>query len=168
MLKITLDLAAHMLEISGITTDLKSGFAKAEKALADGSAAEVFEMMVSTLGGPNDLIASPHKHLAATSISKPIVAEKSGVISSMDVREIGLSMVAIKAGRVKSTDPIDHSVGLTEFVQVGDPILKGDTIAIAHVRSNSDYKMLQKRLSKSVVIDETAPESPLTYEILSN
>jgi len=167
LLKITLDLAAHMLEISGISTDLESGFATAEKALADGSAAEVFEMMVSTLGGPNDLITSPHKHLAATSISKPIYAEKSGVISAMDVREIGLSMVAIKAGRVKSTDSIDHSVGLTEFVQIGDHISKGEPIAMAHVRSNSDYEMLQKRLSKSVVIGETALESPLTYEILS-
>jgi thymidine phosphorylase len=167
LLKITLDLAAHMLEISGITSDLKSGFAKAEKALADGSAAEVFEMMVSTLGGPNDLITSPHKHLAATSISKPIVAEKSGVINAMDVREIGLSMVAIKAGRVKSTDLIDHSVGLTEFVQIGDHISEGESIAVAHVRSNSDYEMLQKRVSKSVVIGEKALESPLTYEILS-
>jgi thymidine phosphorylase len=77
-------------------------------------------------------------------------------------------MVAINAGRVKSTDSIDHSVGLTEFVQVGDPISKGDTIAMAHVRSNSDYEMLQKRLSKSVVIGEAAPESALTYEIISN
>ena len=167
LLKITLDLAAHMLEISGITSDLKSGFAKAEKALVDGSAAEVFEMMVSTLGGPNDLITSPHKHLAATSISKPIVAEKSGVINAMDVREIGLSMVAIKAGRVKSTDLIDHSVGLTEFAQIGDYISKGEPIAMAHVRSNSDYEMLQKRVSKSVVIGETSLEAPLTYQILS-
>jgi thymidine phosphorylase len=167
LLKITLDLAAHMLEISGIAPDLESAFAKAEKALADGSAAEVFEKMVSTLGGPNDLITSPHKHLAATSISKPIYAEKSGVISSMDVREIGLSMVSIKAGRVKSTDSIDHSVGLTEFVQIGEEISKGDPIAMAHVRSNSDYEMLQTRLSKSVVIGESASESALTYEILS-
>ena len=85
----------------------------------------------------------------------------------MDVREIGLSMVAIKAGRVKSTDLIDHSVGLTEFVQIGDHISKGEPIAMAHVRSNSDYEMLQKRVSKSVVIGETSLEAPLTYQILS-
>jgi hypothetical protein len=38
---------------------------------------------------------------------------------------------------------------------------------MAHVRSNTDYEMLQTRLSKSVVIGETASESPLTYQILS-
>lgn len=167
LLKITLDLAAHMLEISGITSDIESGFVKAQEALANGSAAEIFEKMVSALGGPNDLITSPYKYLPATTMKKPIVAKCSGVICSMDVREIGLSMVAIKAGRVKSTDPIDHAVGLTEFVQVGDSVSKGDTLAMAHIRSNSEYDMLHKKLTQSVVIGDVAPESPLTYDILS-
>lgn len=166
LLKITLDLAAHMLHISGISHTLESGFNKAKRALENGSAAEVFEKMVSTLGGPKDLISSPHKHLASTPLIKPIVAEKSGVISSMDVREIGLSMVAIKAGRVKSTDLIDHSVGLSNFVQIGDAISKGDTIAMAHVNSTSDFEMLQNRISKSVIIGDAANENPLTYSIL--
>ena len=166
LLKITLDLAAHMLNISGISPTLESGFNKAKRALENGSAAEVFEKMVSTLGGPKDLISSPHKHFASTPLIKPIVAEKSGVISSMDVRDIGLSMVAIKAGRVKSTDLIDHSVGLSNFVQIGDAISKGDTIAMAHVNSTSDFEMLQNRISKSVIISEAANENPLTYSIL--
>ena len=167
LLKITLNLAAHMLQISGLSHDLKSGFEKAEKALAEGTAAEVFVKMVSALGGPHDVLSSPNKHIPSTSIIQPILAEKPGIISSMNVREIGLSMVAIKAGRKKSNDAIDHAVGFTEFVQVGDRISKGDKIAIAHVRSHSDHEMLQKKLSEFVVIKETAPESPLIYEILS-
>ncbi|MGE4595226.1 MAG: thymidine phosphorylase [Gammaproteobacteria bacterium] len=169
LLKITLDLAANMLQISGIETDLEVALIKAQKALKGGHAADVFGKMVSSLGGPNDLIQKPKNYLKPMSIIQPIASTKSGYVSAMDVRGIGMSMVALKAGRSKASDSVDHGVGLTHLVQIGQWLEIGQPLAVAHVHSASDVSQLQNELSQFITLSETLPkENDMIYEILTS
>jgi thymidine phosphorylase len=93
----------------------------------------------------------------------------------MDVRKIGLSLVSLNAGRIKSTDTIDHSVGLSEVVQIGQFVSVGDPLAIAHVQNSNDITFLQEELYSAINITEdissnessTNIENELIYEILT-
>ena len=93
----------------------------------------------------------------------------------MDVRKIGLSLVSLKAGRVKSSDTIDHSIGLSEVVQIGQFVSAGDPLAIAQVRHINDIDFLNKELSQAIYIteemssqvSESDNENGLIYDILT-
>ena len=175
LLKLTLELAAHMVQISGIESDLSAAYLKAEIALNSGMAAEIFEKMVLALGGPSDILKNPLLHLTPPPIIQAIPANKSGYISGMDVRKIGLSLVSLKAGRVKSSDTIDHSVGLSEVVQIGQFVSVGDPLAIAQVRNLNDIDFLKNELSQAMNItdemsshmSESDIENGLIYDILT-
>ena len=175
LLKLTLELAAHMVQISGIESDLNAAYLKAEVALNSGMAAEIFAKMTHSLGGPSDILKNPLIHLAPPPIVQAIPAQKSGYISGMDVRKIGLSLVSLKAGRVKSSDTIDHSIGLSEVVQIGQFVSAGDPLAIAQVRHLNDIDFLNKELSQAIYIteemssqvSESDNENGLIYDILT-
>ncbi|PCJ82702.1 MAG: thymidine phosphorylase [Bacteroidetes bacterium] len=168
LLKLTLDLAANMIQISGLEKDYDSAYVKVKEALNSGRAAEKFGQMVSALGGPVDLIENPAKHLTPTPIIKEITAKRAGYISAMDVREIGLSMVSLKAGRTKSTDDIDHSIGLSKIVQIGQFVNIGDPLAIAHVKRSNDLTMLSHKISDSITISDNWKDNDLIYKVLSS
>jgi len=167
LFNITEELATNMLQISGVYKDKESASIKVQEVIYNGKAAEKFSKMVSSLGGPTDLIENTIKYIKPTKIISPIKSNRSGYISSMDVRKIGMSMVAIKAGRISAYDTIDHSVGLTSMVQIGQWVDKGQELAYARVSNNNDVNFLQSELTKAITIsNEAPPKSPLIYEIL--
>jgi len=169
LLQLTLDLAAQMLQLSGIESNLAAARTKSQKALFSGQAAQVFEQMIHALGGPVDLLEKTDDYLAPMPIIKPILSKTSGYISGMDVRAIGINMIQLKAGRTKASDSIDHGVGLSDIVNIGQWVDIGQPLAYAHVRNDDQVKYLQQTLTATMQFSEIPPElSPLVYEIISS
>ena len=146
LLEITIELAAHMLDICGAAESLDIARDKATAALNKGHAAQVFADMVVGLGGPADLLEQPAHYLPQAPIVKPIIALQSGYVSAMDVRGIGMSLVSLKAGRSKADDPIDYAVGLSGMVQIGDYVEQGQTLAVAHVRNADQLALVNQQV----------------------
>jgi thymidine phosphorylase len=169
LLELTIELAAHMLQLSGIESDLETARVKSQDALTSGKAAAIFEQMISALGGPSDLLEKSHKHLVPMPIIRPIAANSSGYVLEMDVRAIGLSMIHLKAGRTKSSDPIDHGVGLSDIVEIGQWIDKGEPLAIAHMRDKEQLNYLQETIPGFISLGAKHIEPPtLIHEILGS
>ena len=146
LLEITIELAAHMLDICGAAESLDIARDKATAALNKGHAAQVFADMVVGLGGPADLLEQPAHYLPQAPIVKPSIALQSGYVSAMDVRGIGMSLVSLKAGRSKADDPIDYAVGLSGMVQIGDYVEQGQTLAVAHVRNADQLALVNQQV----------------------
>jgi len=146
LLEITIELAAHMLDICGAAESLDIARDKATAALNKGHAAQVFADMVVGLGGPADLLEQPAHYLPQAPIVKPIIALQSGYVSAMNVRGIGMSLVSLKAGRSKADDPIDYAVGLSGMVQIGDYVEQGQTLAVAHVRNADQLALVNQQV----------------------
>jgi len=147
LLELTIELAAHMLDLSGAAASLSDARNKASAALNQGHAAQVFADMVQGLGGPADLLEKPAHYLPQAPIVKPILASASGYVTGMDVRGIGMCMVGLKAGRTKAEDSIDYAVGLSKMVQLNDYVKQGEVLALAHVRNDEQLHMVQQQLS---------------------
>jgi len=156
LLEITLELAAHMLDICGAAESLDVARDKATTALNKGHAAQVFADMVVGLGGPSDLLEKPAYYLPQAPIVKPIIALQSGYVSAMDVRGIGLSLVSLKAGRSKADDPIDYAVGLSEMVQIGDYVEQGQALAVAHVRNADQLALVNQQIPSLIQLGAEA------------
>jgi len=155
--EVTMALAGEMVALGGLAPDVVAGRAKAEAALADGRAAEVFAKMVSALGGPDDLLEHTPRYLAHAPVIKPCSAGRSGYVAGMDARQVGIAVVALGGGRSHADDAIDPSVGLTDVVDVGTPVRAGSLLAVVHAASEADADQAIEILRRAIRIEDKAP-----------
>lgn len=150
LLDVTLALSAELLVIGGKAADAREGRRLAERALESGRAAEQFQRMVVGLGGPADILDHPERHLAVAPVIKPCLAEEPGQVLIMDTRAVGMAVVALGGGRTRPTDGIDHRVGLTEIVGLGEEIGPDRPIAMVHAASDEAAEAAMVVLRRAV------------------
>jgi thymidine phosphorylase len=154
---VTLALAAEMLMSSGVATSIHEASTISRRALESGKAAEVFGRMVSVLGGPADFVEKYQDHLEAAEIELPVTADRSGYVTAIETRDIGIAVVTLGGGRTDPGAEIDHSVGLTRLVPVGTEVSMGDTLALVHARAQADAEAAARAVLSAYTIGETKP-----------
>ena len=154
---VVMALAAEMLVLGKLAPTQAAGRARAERALADGSAADRFARMIAALGGPNDLLDRADRHLPAAPFIRACTATRSGYVAGMNAREIGIAVVTLGGGRGKPTDSIDASVGLTSVAPIGRAVKAGDALAIVHAASDTAADAADTILRQAIHIEDAAP-----------
>jgi thymidine phosphorylase len=155
--EVTMALAGEMLALGKLAPSPAAGRARAEAALGDGRAAEVFGRMVSALGGPDDFVEHSARYLAHAPVIRPCNAERSGHVVGMNAREVGIAVVALGGGRTHADDAIDPSVGLTEVIDVGSPVRAGSLLCIIHAASDADADQAIAILRREIRIEDGPP-----------
>ncbi len=125
---VTMTLAAEMILLGKQALDPKAARQKAQHALDNGRAAEIFEKMVGAQGGPHDLLDNPDIYLPKASVIVDVIADRDGYIAAQDTRNIGVLLVNFKAGRARVEDTIDPRIGITDIAPIGTKIEKGKTL----------------------------------------
>ncbi|MCC4240555.1 MULTISPECIES: thymidine phosphorylase [Thalassospira] len=151
---VTMALAAEMLAVSGVATDVSEGLRQATDALESGKAAEVFGKMVASLGGPNDFVEKHANYLEAAPMTNAVTAAKTGRVLSMDARKVGLALVALKGGRTRADQKIDFAVGFTDFIKVGQPVSAETPLCVAHTRDQAQLDEATALLREAIVIGD--------------
>ena len=166
--EVTLALSAELLRLGGVEPDEQSARAAAEQALGDGSAAERFAAMVAELGGPADLLDRPDDHLPSAPVTLAVEPAEQGTVAAVDVRAVGLAVVALGGGRVRETDPVDHSVGLTEVAARGEAVGPGaGPLALVHAKTDEEAERAAEALRAAYTLGDPPPsEPPVVVEVL--
>jgi thymidine phosphorylase len=142
--EITLQLVAEMLVLGGKASDRSAGEHMAQAVLANGKAAEIFNKMIAAQGGPKNLLDNYKTILKTAPVVMDIIADRDGLLNSMDTRGIGNWLVEMKAGRTKVDDKIDPVIGLTDMVPLGTRCESGQTILCRlHVREKLSFDAVQ-------------------------
>jgi len=155
--EVVMALAAEMLLMGGLAASLDAARAKAEAALADGRAREVFGRMLAALGGPADFLDRPDTYLASAPAVKPCPAPASGFVTGMDARAVGIAVVTLGGGRVRAGDGIDPAVGLTGVLPVGTAVRAGDPLALVHAADDAAAAAAVATLRQAIRIGDTPP-----------
>jgi thymidine phosphorylase len=155
--EVVLALGAEMLLLVGLAADLGSATSRLAAVRADGSAAERFQQMVSALGGPGDLVENPDAHLQSAAVTQPVVATSSGYVQSIDTRSVGLAVVALGGGRMRVNDAIDHSVGFSDVIGLGEYVDHDRPLCIVHARSDSEATIAADAVRAACSIGATPP-----------
>ena len=166
--EVTIALSAELLHLGGLQPDGAAARRAAEEALTGGAAAERFAAMVVELGGPADLLEAPDRHLPTAAVKVEAEAAEAGVVSAVDVRAVGLAVVALGGGRTRETDPVDHSVGLTEVAAPGEEVAPGGRpLAVVHAADEDAARRAADALRAAYKLGSDAPkEPPPVLEIL--
>ncbi len=167
--EVTMALAGEMLLLGGLAPSVAAGRARAEAALEDGRAAERFARMVTALGGPADFLERARDYLAHAPVVRPCLAERSGYVTGMNARQVGIAVVALGGGRAHADDAIDPSVGLAEMIDVGTPVRPGSPLCIVHAAHESEAEAAIALVRQAVRIGDAPPAGrPIVIERVVN
>ena len=156
---ISLSLAGGMVYIAGLAKSHKEGIAKAEKALESGAALEKFRELIKNQGG-DELVIDDYSRMPQTKTRFEVKALKTGFISAMDCKALGMHCVQLGGGRQKTSDKIDFAVGFIMNKKIGEKVKKGESLVTLHIHeSQMDLaKNIADEMSKkNIIIKATKP-----------
>ncbi len=155
--QITLSLCAELLLTSKLADSIQEAEEKLNKALKSGKALEIFSKMVAMLGGPKDFAEHSANYLPKAKVVKEIFAKKSGYISGMNTRNIGLALIKLKGGRVRSDQKLDYATGFSDFCQIGDYADAHTPLCVIHAQSEEEWQEAAKDILDNIQISDKEP-----------
>ena len=165
--EVTIALAASMLVAGGLAADEADGARQAERALAQGRAAERFARMVTALGGPADLLERPGQLPSAPHIAT-IHARRGGYVTAIDVRALGLAVVALGGGHRNTNDQSDPRVGLTSVAGLGELVGNDRPLALCHAADGDSLAICTTMVRYAYSIGDAPPDpAPIILERLA-
>ncbi|HGY1050352.1 thymidine phosphorylase [Aeromonas salmonicida] len=157
--EVTMSLCAEMLISAHLASDDADARRKLQAVLDNGKAAEIFGRMVTGLGGPSDFMERYDSHLPKAAIVRPVYAANAGFVTAMDTRELGLAVVAMGGGRRAAGDKLDYTVGLTDFIRLGQSVDADKPLALIHAQTEDQFAQAASMVQAAVKIGDTQPQA---------
>jgi pyrimidine-nucleoside phosphorylase len=140
-------LGAEMLRFTDPALSAADARKRLVRALESGKAAEVFEKTIEFHGGDPRVVADPSL-LPPPSQMLPALAPRSGIVQSIQTEKMGFLSIEIGCGRRTREDVVDPAAGFLIGKTVGDPVEKGEPLAIVCIGS--------RPLPRLAYVDEVA------------
>jgi thymidine phosphorylase len=157
-MEVTYALGAEMLCLAKVVKDAKEGEARLREVIANGAALKKLYEIVAAQGG-GDLAAMPRAKFV-----KDVRATTGGYVQSVDAMTVALAALRLGAGRVKAEDAVDHAVGFTGLVKIGERVEAGDVLAVVHANDEAKLAAAQAEIAKAVVIGYAAVATPMLID----
>jgi pyrimidine-nucleoside phosphorylase len=156
LVECTLVLGAEMLVLGGKAKDTTEATATLRAAIASGAAVRVMEKMVEAQGGDPKVVADPLRLAMATEIVS-VKAPRAGFVTDIDALAIGLTGVAMGAGRTRADQKVDPAVGIEIDAKPGEAVKEGQVVARIFVRTRSAAEPLVERVAMAFTYDDAMP-----------
>lgn len=145
---LSLDLASKMVKLANPDQSYTQIRERLEGYLSNGQAFAKFCELLALQGADVSYLDNPNKMLNAPLI-QPVLAKYDGVISSCDVRKLGLAVTTLGGGRTTIDSKIDHAVGLSKLKHLRDNISKDEPLAFIHARDQASLDNVSKMIQDS-------------------
>ncbi len=163
LVELVVGAAAHLLALSDLGVDAREGRAKAEAAVADGSAFALYERWVHAQGGDPALHALPQ-----APVVRPVPAPSAGWVQRIATTAIGEAALGLGAGRLRKEDGIDHAVGLRCLAKRGQEVAVGDVVAEVHARTDESAEAAATEVAAAYRIGTQPPqEVPIVLDVIA-
>jgi pyrimidine-nucleoside phosphorylase len=164
--ELSLLLAGWMIHLGGQAATPELGYARAEKALIDGSALRAFFAMVEAQGGDIAAFSNPGFHKPGA--TKVVPAWESGFISTMDTTALGWAVQRTGAGRERAGEPVDPHAGIDFHARRGARLEKGQPLATLYATSPALLAEPEQILHQAIVLSPAPPQAvPLVSRIFT-
>ncbi len=162
---VTIALGAELLANAGLAEGPDQAAEKMRNAFQSGAAAERFGKMIAALGGPVDYVENMENYLPRAQIVEEVYADRSGFISAIDTKNVGMSVVELGGGRRRTSDKINYSVGLDWLAGIGQSVDAQQPIARIHANDLDSLAAAKSRILAAYEVSETVPiETSLILE----
>ncbi|WP_329175340.1 thymidine phosphorylase [Streptomyces sp. NBC_01477] len=145
VVELTLALAREMLTAAGLPD------ADPAKALADGSAMDVWRRMIRAQGGDPDaaLPTSREQHV--------IAAPATGTLTALDAYAVGVAAWRLGAGRARKEDAVQAGAGVEWHARPGDLVQEGAPLLTLHTDTPGKFPYAEEALAGAFSVVADAP-----------
>lgn len=155
---LSIELAADMIFGAKKASSMEEARIIAQEQIDNGKALEKFKTLIRLQGGKEKVIDDPDSVLPLkTKDSARIKANKTGYISQMRTRDIGIACSVSGAGRQKKEDKIDPAAGIYFYKKTGDFVKEGEDIASVESNSKDALEQAVLIMNNAYIISETKP-----------
>lgn len=156
---LNIELAARMIHVGGVETDLARARTQARAAITSGMALERFRRCIELQGG-DPRVCDDTSRLPQAGRRGVITAERGGFVSRIETDEIGRVVMDWGGGRSRLEDSIDYGVGLYIHAKLGDEVRAGDPLVTAYFNDQEKWEEMRARLRAAYDIEIVAPSPP--------
>jgi pyrimidine-nucleoside phosphorylase len=162
-------LGAELVLFSADITDHSKAVENLRSLLYDGSALNKFVQMLENQGG-NASVVDDFSLLPAAKERIQMDASRSGVVVGLDALSIGRAANLLGAGRFTKEDLIDAAVGIELVRKVGEPVEKGEPLAILHVNDESNLQLVKDLVISAYNLgkEKTSPPKLIIDRVIGN
>ena len=143
--ELTLELGAHLLEMTGLASSFAEGEATLVRLRDSGAGAAKLAELIAAQGGDARVVDAPQT-LPAAPVVRPFPADADGWVAAADARGIGDAALGLGAGRKTKADSVDPAVGVSLQARIGDRVAAGQPLAQVHARTDADAQAAFARL----------------------
>jgi pyrimidine-nucleoside phosphorylase len=162
--ELVLTAAGRLLALSDLGVDEDEGRRRAQRAVADGSAAAAYARWIRAQGGDPDEGVLPTAPVVHT-----VTAPRAGVVRTLGAIRVGAAALHLGAGRRTKADEIDHAVGVLCLAKRGDAVEADQPLAEVHARDEaSAAAVADEVLAAYELADDAPPARGIVLEVLSS
>jgi thymidine phosphorylase len=140
VVELTLTLAREMLDAAGLMD------ADPAKALADGSAMDVWRRMIAAQGG------DPGAPLPLAREQHILTAPASGVLTKLDAYAVGVAAWRLGAGRARKEDAVQAGAGVELRAKPGELVTEGQPLLTLHTDTPERFAYASQALEDGITI----------------
>ncbi len=156
--ELSLELAGHMIWLSGLAKSAEEGLQTARTVLEDGRALTAFEQLCREQGGRLDELPHPRHRQVLESTA-------DGVLSRVETEALGWAAIALGAGRLQKTDPVEPTAGIQIHKKLGDKVSRGEPLFTLYASDSSRFEKAESLLRDAFkVTSAPAGNTPLIYK----
>ncbi|MFQ6113557.1 MAG: thymidine phosphorylase, partial [bacterium] len=168
LVDLTVTLGAQMLVMGDCARDITQAKSVLLEKLNSGQAFEKFLKLVELQGGDCSVVENPDKYSRPKYVLE-IPTPRTGFVSHVHAREIGIISMELGAGRKAVTDAVDYTSGILLQKKQGDKVSKGEILALAFCNKKDFLENIKARIQKAIkIVDEKTEPEPLIYSLMDS
>ncbi len=165
-MEVTFALGEQMLLLAQVAKTKADARKKLEASIASGAALKKFRQMIAAQGGDVRVIDEPSR-LPQAKFKIALFASRTGYVREVDALGVALAALSLGAGRAKAEDVIDHAVGVSALVKIGERIKKGAPLCVIHASDERALAGAKMMLAEAISLGSVArPTVNLIDEIV--
>jgi pyrimidine-nucleoside phosphorylase len=157
-----LELAAIIVELAateGLGAPRRDARATVEQALRTGQALQAFRHMIKSQGGDTAAF-DDRAWLPRARLQLAIAADADGYLARLDALTVARASTILGAGRERKGDAVDLSVGIVLGAKVGDPVMRGQPLAVLHANDEGRLRQAEVELRQAIALSSAPVERP--------
>jgi pyrimidine-nucleoside phosphorylase len=158
-MEVTFALGEQMLLLAKVAATKADARQQLEASITSGAALQKFRDLVSAQGGDARVADEPSR-LPQAKFKVPLASPRAGIVSDVDALGVALAALRLGAGRTKTADQVDHAVGVSALVKIGERVESGAPLCLIHANDEQALADAKTMLANAIVIGDVAVAGP--------
>jgi pyrimidine-nucleoside phosphorylase len=150
-MEVTYALGEQMLLLAKVVATKDEARAKLERSISSGAALQKFRELIAAQGGDARVVDDVTR-LPQARLKVALLATRAGFVSDIDAMAVALAALRLGAGRAKAEDKVDHAVGFSALVKIGERVEVGAPLVMMHANDERALADAKAMLEKAIAI----------------